>query len=84
VNCRTCVETKEKIKRLRLWCPWRNLVKTAFVRRPKRKFVDNVKMNFKKINCDDSGGGGLLAQDNIDWPALALVMLSCWFLLPHC
>lgn len=43
VNCRTCVERKEKIKRLRLWCPWRNLAKTAFVGRPKGKFEDNFK-----------------------------------------
>jgi hypothetical protein len=33
-------------------------VKTAFVGRPKRKFENNVKMNFKKINCDEFGGGG--------------------------
>jgi hypothetical protein len=33
-------------------------VKTAFVGRPKGKFKDNVKINFKKINCDELGGGG--------------------------
>jgi hypothetical protein len=56
-NCSTCVENKGKIKRERLWCPWRNLVKTAFVGRPKGKFEGKVKMNFKKINFDVWSGG---------------------------
>jgi hypothetical protein len=33
-------------------------VKTAFVGRPKGKFEDNVKINFKKIICDELVGGG--------------------------